>query len=239
MSLILVIIIIIIIKLSVLGGSNILELPDIIEAASLAHNGRLKSVEHLQLEDVDLSNVLHLASLTSSSSSYLVIKNVGNCDLTEVLESIKCNKLEITSQRLGREETQALVRAMESRLDEVEIGFSVARKHGPEDITALLTYSGQGKCGRLVINCDEDTAIKYLGAMEAWVKGNKEWRLMRQRRDRGEGLELVRECALKRKRESSYDRKVKEAKEKEKEKERAKKLKRKQKREKERAEQGK
>ena len=224
-------------KLSVLGNNG-LELPHIISAAALVYHGRLKSVEHLQLEDVDLSKVLHLASLASSVTNYVCIKNVGDCDLTAVLTAVKCNKLEITSQRLGREETQALVGVMDSCLNEVEIGFSVALKHGPEDITALTTYSGKGKCGRLVIPCDEDTAFEYMEAMEAWARSNRGWRLIRHGGHGGKGLELVRESSLVRKRDSSYDRKVKRAKEEEREKEKEKKLKRKQKRERERAEQG-
>ena len=181
-------------------------------AASLAYYGRLKPVEHLQLKNVNLSKVSteKMASLASSVEEYVYINNVNVCGLASILDQVKCNKLEITDQGLASEEIEALLRAMETRVDEVVIGFCVALKPGLDYIKALTKYSGQGPCGRLVINCDEDTAFKYIEMMEAWATSKSDgWKMMRHHGKGGKGLELVRESMLKRERESSYDRKVK------------------------------
>ena len=83
--------------------------------ASLAHHGLLSSVKPLKLKDVDLSQVpsQHLRSLIFSVLSHLIIENV-TCDLANLITSLKCYELNIRRQRLGKEETQALVQAMES-----------------------------------------------------------------------------------------------------------------------------
>ena len=90
--------------------------PEFMCAASLAHHGLLVSMERLGLRNIDLSSVpaQHLSSLVSCVISYLSISNVSGCDLASLLTSIKCQVLTIRNQSLGREETKALLRAMES-----------------------------------------------------------------------------------------------------------------------------
>ena len=92
-------------------------------AASLAYHGLLRSVEdmmlHSQIEDVDLTSVPaeHLASLVSCVTRKVEISNfIG--DLVTVMDSVKCEILSIR-RSLNREETQALVRAMESGVESV------------------------------------------------------------------------------------------------------------------------
>ena len=96
--------------------------------ASLAHHGLLSSVKPLKLKDVDLSQVpsQHLRSLIFSVLSHLIIENV-TCDLANLITSLKCYELNIRRQRLGKEETQALVQAMamESRVVKVKLGAKV------------------------------------------------------------------------------------------------------------------
>ena len=118
-------------------------LPDISNAALLAHHGLLGSVKYMDLCDVDLASVPaeHLASLTSCVTRRVFIINVSN--IVNILDNVKCKWLDISNQTLSSEETRALVRAMQSRVMEVSLGFlgkvSV-------DMTALTQYSGQGRC---------------------------------------------------------------------------------------------
>ena len=106
-------------------------------AASLAHHGLLGSVRDLDLILVDLSPVpaQHLASLASCVTRRLNIEKVSGCDLVSLLSSLKCGNLTIYDQSLGREETQALVQAMESRVEKVELGNEVTL-----DIDTLIEY---------------------------------------------------------------------------------------------------
>ena len=114
-------------------------------AALLAHHGMLGSLENIWLKSMTLSSVPddHLASLVSSVTGTVRISYV-RCHqggLIPLLNSIKCDTLHISSQTLGREETQALVRAMESNVESICLG--------PEtnlDIAVLNQYSGEGKC---------------------------------------------------------------------------------------------
>ena len=61
-------------------------------------------------------------------------------DLVSILSSVKCERLEIGDQSLWREETQALVQAMESGVKTVRL-IEVTL-----DIDTLTEYSGQGVC---------------------------------------------------------------------------------------------
>ncbi len=60
----------------------------------------------------------------------------------------------IRYQSLGSEETRALVRARESREEEVELSLEVTL-----DITNLMEYNGQGKCS--VVRCYDDAVPRY------------------------------------------------------------------------------
>merc|ERR1711894_206056 len=85
-------------------------------AASLAHHSLLGSVQVMELRNVDLTSVPaeHLASLVSSVTWRVYIRNVRGCDLVTFLDSVKNEVLNISRQSLGSEGTHALVRAMES-----------------------------------------------------------------------------------------------------------------------------
>ena len=83
--------------------------------------------------------------------------NVTGSDLVSILSSVKSQRLYIFSnlseryQRyslgsLGREETRALVQAMESRVEEVTLNEELTL-----DFEALAEYSGQGVCRRVKI----------------------------------------------------------------------------------------
>ena len=145
----------------------------LMRAASLAHYGLLGSVKNMTLTDVYLRDIpaKHLASLTSCVTRYLHIENVSSCDLVSILTSVKCQRLGIYS--LGREETKALVQAMESGVEEVELRCEVTL-----DIEALAEYSGQGVCRRVKILSEtlvEERLYQTLKEKLGWAH-NINWR---------------------------------------------------------------
>ena len=137
-------------------------------AASLAHHGLLGSVEDMRLPNVDLTSVPaeHLASLVSSVRWRVSIGNIIGCDLVTILDSVKSKVLWISSQSLSSEETQALVRAMESHVEEVELDGDVTL-----DIKVLMEYNGQGKCRKLI--CNYIAATRYRDQLNTWARGRK------------------------------------------------------------------
>ena len=117
-------------------------------AASLAYHGLLGPLNAqtwIYLRDVDLSSVPdeHLASLVSCGTKGVYIQNIRGCDLVTILDNVKSDRLGIYGLSLGSEETQALVRAMESRLERVHLGIWGS---ATLNTAALTTYSGKGKC---------------------------------------------------------------------------------------------
>ena len=133
-------------------------------ASSLANHGLLGSVAWMRLEDVDLTSVPTepLASLASSVIGRVLIENVSGSGLVTILDNVKSEELSIYSQSLGSEETQALVQAMESRVEEVRLHREVTL-----DIRALMEYSGQGKCRG--VWCNDDTAPRYRDKLRTWA----------------------------------------------------------------------
>ena len=144
-------------------------LPEIMDAASLAHHGMLGSVECMWLNFVDLASVPaeHLASLASCVTRNVRLNKVININLVCILDNIKCEKLDIYQfLQLEREETQALVRAMESNVREVNL-HSVSL-----DINTLTQYSGQGACRKVA--CETASAAWYRDELGLWAL-RKNW----------------------------------------------------------------
>ena len=138
--------------------------------AALAHHIQFK-MGSIALVDVDLSKVpaQHLVSLVSILTSGLLIANVTGCDLVSILDSANCEMLIINSQSLGREETQALVRAMESRMEQVKL-YDVEL-----DMEALSKYSGHGRCRVLEHETDKiATGVESAEKLKTWAK-EKTW----------------------------------------------------------------
>ena len=123
-------------------------------------------------EDVDLTSVPaeHLASLASCVTRRVIITDVSGCGLVTILDIVKIKELVIRYQRLGSEETQALVRAMESGVEEVELDDGVTL-----DIRDLMEYSGQGKCRRVWFY--SDALDRYREQLRAWAT-NRTWRVI-------------------------------------------------------------
>ena len=87
--------------------------------AILAHHGILISVQKLYIYE-DLASVKHLASLASCVTGSVFIDH-ENSELITILDNIQCEHVEI-NQSVNYQETQALVRAMESRVEWVTVG---------------------------------------------------------------------------------------------------------------------
>ena len=149
------------------GNRDIMKL---MRGASLVHHGLLISVDTVWLYNVDLSPVpaQHLASLASCVTRYLSIQKVSGCDLVSLLSSLKCQQLNITSQSLGRVETQALVQAMESGVKRVWLGGKTL------DMETLAEYSGQKVCR--MVGLIDDTAARYRGELVTWAR-SRNWRV--------------------------------------------------------------
>ena len=113
----------------------------------------------------------HLASLVSSFTGRIEIINVSGCGLVTILDSVKSRWLSISRQSLGSEETQALVRAMESRVEELELDDGLAL-----EIRDMMEYSGQGKCWE--VWCDRDAADRYKEQLRSWAT-SRNWRVIR------------------------------------------------------------
>ena len=141
-----------------------LTVPVLTCAASLAHHGLYGSVFMMRLPNVDLTSVPaeHLASLVSCVEWKVEISN-NTCVVT-ILDNVNSYELDIEFQSLSSEETAALVRAMESRVEDVSLNDDVTL-----DIKGLMDYSGQGKCK--VLKCWEDTtADRYREQLMTWAK---------------------------------------------------------------------
>ena len=139
-------------------------------SASLAEQGLLGSMSSLALKDVDLSSVPanHMSSLVASVTTFILIENVSGCDLVNLLTSLKSTKLVISRQSLSEEETRALVQAMESGVESVEL-----QRGSTFDMKSLLTYSGQGMCGGVAFWWDTEDKSSILDA-KIWA-GLRNW----------------------------------------------------------------
>ena len=160
-----------------------LNLAELTFFASLAHHRLLApqpalpvlgySMRCMWLEDINVVSVPthHLAALTSCVTGWVYIKNVSGCDLVSILENVKSKKLTLRRQCLGREETLALVQAMETRVERVHLEDEVTL-----DIEALAKYSGQGKCLQIGVFWREadDSLAKYTEKLTHWAKC-KDW----------------------------------------------------------------
>ena len=153
------------------------KLSEITCAASLAHHKLLGSVVGMWLHDVDLTsipaeNLVSLAScVTENYIERVHIQNVSGCGLITILDNVKIEKrmLVISKQSLGTEETQALVRAMESHVEKVMLYFKVTL-----DIRVLMEYSGKGKCRE--VECDYYAAYRYREHLRA-LATSRNWKV--------------------------------------------------------------
>ena len=120
-------------------------------------------------DGLDLSSVPaeHLALLASNVTTVVSIRNVSNTDLSPILDNLKCIQFDTSGQSLGREETQALVRSMESNIERVSLGWLEVVNL---DIMALTQYNGEGRCW--LVKSFGETSDRYREEMWSWA-----WRI--------------------------------------------------------------
>ena len=137
-------------------------------AANLAHRGLLDDVESIWLGDPwhtgDLSIVPigHLASLVSSVKGTVNIEEFNDGDLVTIFDSLKCKALSISHQRLGRSQSYALGRAMESCVTVVML-FEV----DGIDVKAMTEYTDLRRCMNLI--CESETDVTYARELRRWA----------------------------------------------------------------------
>ena len=150
-------------------------LPEITYAASLAHHGLLGPMEKMALWNVDLTSVPadHLASLASGVTEVINIRNVCGCGLVTILDSVKSKELWIRKS-FGREESWALVQAMESRVERI-----VLHSESTLDLRFLHEYNGQGKCRE--VRCSSYRIDRYREQLKTWAM-SRNWAVTRDNR---------------------------------------------------------
>ena len=152
----------------------------IASVASLAYHGVLQEVSRLSLcssmydeafqnthfEPLDLGFVPgdQLKALVPCVSDYIEIINVTGYNVTRLLDSVCCSRLKVT-QKLNQEETNALVRAMSTRVDEVYLGGDGGHSL---DVDTLTQYKGDGKCS--VICCNLPNEWIGVERTERWAR---------------------------------------------------------------------
>ena len=130
-------------------------------AASLVHHGILVEVscKRLCLGNVNLSSIpiQQLGSLASCVTDFVSIGgNVIISDLGVLLDKVKSNELNITSQALETGGNNlALVRAMQTRVKRVNLIHD--EDEGTVDVGALTSYDGKGKCEEILVMVIEST----------------------------------------------------------------------------------
>ena len=134
-------------------------------AATLAYRGWIKDLDNIWLQEIDLSTPMqHLISLLSSVKRTVNIDDeVTGLDLVTILDSLQCQEIRLGCERLGREETQALVRAMESRVEKVFLYNEIEL-----DMEALSEYSGQGRCR--VLECKGVREVTSCYQLMTWAR---------------------------------------------------------------------
>ena len=161
--------------------------------ASLAFHGVLNLVEELYLIsnewpcnsrvslfgtanfhplDLGFVPVEHIKALVPCVTGSVFITNVINYDMTSLLDSLQCKELHL-AQRLNQEDTEALVRAMTSRVEIVHLG----NRDGITslDLDTLTKYKGYGKCREVhcfwidLLNSGGDQWIDY-ESIESWAE---------------------------------------------------------------------
>ena len=156
-----------------------LKVKNIADAASLAHHGFLGSVRGLRLKLVTIP-VENLASLVACAHEKVRIESVNVSNLIPILDTVQCEYLSITNQVMGIRETQALVRAMMTRVRKVSVGLYRAGVYGYQEadlVEELTKYDGKGKCEKVDFLEMNYLEIQNRYDIEQWVR-DCEWQVL-------------------------------------------------------------
>ena len=155
-----------------------------IVAGSLAYHGLLGSIENLRLtadcpDRHEYKFPEYLAALVGSVLDWVSFYEVdayapgelftsGLDNLGPILANIKCRELRImyVCARIGTESTEAVVRAMQSGVEKVELHGNPRTADDPIDIAALTKYDGEGTCEEIF--CDEYILKAYREEIKNW-----------------------------------------------------------------------
>ena len=144
-------------------------------ASSLAYYGQFGSVGYMDLRHYDLTHVPdeHLCSLASSVTVRFGIKAVTGCDLIRIIESVKSEWFYIHEQDIDKEVCEAVVRAMDTRIDRVELEYRMLwNREVSLDTGALTQYSGRGRCRKVEVWAGRSD--KYRQWLRDWAR-DRDW----------------------------------------------------------------
>ena len=130
-----------------------------IALSNLLSLGVIETVKHLRLHPENLRSLPgnHLQTLVSCVTESISIGKATNQDMAILLDNIQCKELYLVKQTLNQEETEALVRAMTSRVEILRLDFS---NEWDMDYDTFSKYKGDGKCRELhIIDCPDSVQI--------------------------------------------------------------------------------
>ena len=135
--------------ISIDGNDNNSE-EKVLALTNLLSCGVIESLSRLKLEkDLGFISVDRLQSLVPIVTEKVYINDVTNCDMKTLLDLVNCKELLIIVKTLGKEETEALVRAMTSRVETVYL--YILDKFFSLDSDTFKKYQGGGKCREIHI----------------------------------------------------------------------------------------
>ena len=153
----------------------------IADAARLAHHGLLGSLRRLSLNEDSLKSIpiKHMTSLVACVKDEVQIEDVPiGLSVRCILDNVQCESLSL-DRCLVIEETQALVRAMRTRVGKVCVPFG-----GLLD-DELTKYDGKGKCEQVnFLEMDNHMVVEFQIKQELklWVK-RCEWQVLADEED--------------------------------------------------------
>ena len=145
------------------------KLKEISEAALLAWEGYLDSVEYMEISEESITCVPrdHIMKLASIVNTRVCMHDMTHADqLSSILTSVQCPVLVLDTMELSEAETQALVTAMRGRVESVRLWSCTL------DIDELTQYEGRGHCGEL--RALRDTRRRYRERLRGWA-AEKRW----------------------------------------------------------------
>ena len=120
--------------------------------ANLVSYGVIETIQYLELEkDLGFLPSDQLQALVSCVTGSLHIINVAISDLMTLLDHIDCKELVLKNQTMNQVETEALVRAMTTRIEIVHLYLVDDEGFFNLDCDTFRKYQGDGKCREIHI----------------------------------------------------------------------------------------
>ena len=141
---------------------------ELTQAADLVDEGFLKTVDHLCIESVDITNIQpdKLTKLVKIASKKIYIAN-STVNLNIVLTNLQCRLLSISRLSLSTADTIQITGKMQQTLTELQLFNDVTL-----DIRQLSTYDGTKACQKIVLWYN--SRDKYSSLMDKWA-AQKGW----------------------------------------------------------------